>query len=153
RRPERSGLNALTASRARRRSVPVVLPADRDNFRTTVHAMKDGSFDLLGQLAGNQELKGALRRILEQGPDPAATPPPDVRPAQSAEVLGRLIDSVVHDFDRILTAVLVSGDRLRSAFPPAHPLRGHVEEILKAGTRAMALTRQLLNFSRKQVQG
>jgi PAS domain S-box-containing protein len=72
--------------------------------------------------------------------------------AQKMEAMGRLAGGIAHDFNNILTAIVGFGDLVANELPVASPLRADVEEILKAATRASALTRQLLTFSRKQVQ-
>jgi len=74
-----------------------------------------------------------------------------LRQSQKMEAVGRLAGGVAHDFNNILTAILIYSDLLITALDPRDPLRKHVEEIQKAGNRASSLTRQLLAFSRKQI--
>ncbi len=63
--------------------------------------------------------------------------------------LGHLASGVAHDFNNFLTVVLGNASLLRSS-PDRHIARP-AEQICNAATRAAALTRQLLAFSRKQV--
>lgn len=74
-----------------------------------------------------------------------------LRQSQKMEAVGRLAGGVAHDFNNILTAILIYSDLLLGALDERDPLRKQVEEIQKAGNRAASLTRQLLAFSRKQI--
>ena len=70
--------------------------------------------------------------------------------AQKLESIGRLAGGLAHDFNNILSVILGYGTSVLAQLPADSPLREDIEEIVKAGERAAALTRQLLAFSRKQ---
>jgi two-component system, cell cycle sensor histidine kinase and response regulator CckA len=67
------------------------------------------------------------------------------------ESIGRLAGGVAHDFNNLLTGIMgvVEELRLSPETPDVH--RADLDEILKAGERAGALTRQLLAFGRRQM--
>jgi two-component system cell cycle sensor histidine kinase/response regulator CckA len=73
-----------------------------------------------------------------------------LRQAQKVEALGRLAGSIAQDFNNVLTIVTGFAQLALSDLPPPHPARASVEQVLNASDRAMALTRQLLMFSRRQ---
>jgi PAS domain S-box-containing protein len=73
-----------------------------------------------------------------------------LRQAQKMEAVGRLAGGIAHDFNNLLTAVLGYADLLLDS-DPSPEVKHSADEILKAGERAAALTKQLLAFSRKQV--
>jgi PAS domain S-box-containing protein len=70
--------------------------------------------------------------------------------AQKMEGIGRLAGGVAHDFNNLLTAILGYADLLASEIRDPEQ-RTYLEEITKAGSRATALTTQLLAFARRQV--
>jgi signal transduction histidine kinase/CheY-like chemotaxis protein len=74
-----------------------------------------------------------------------------VQRAQKMEAVGRLAGGIAHDFNNLLVAILGYGDMLAASIPESDPLRRCVEQIQRAGDRAVSLTRQLLAFSRRQV--
>jgi PAS domain S-box-containing protein len=73
-----------------------------------------------------------------------------LRRAQRMEAVGRLARGVAHDFNNVLAAITGSADLLALRLPADHPAREEADEIQKAAERGVALTRQLLSFSRRQ---
>jgi PAS domain S-box-containing protein len=71
--------------------------------------------------------------------------------AQKMEAVGRLAGGVAHDFNNMLTVITGRAHMLLSRLRPGEPLHRDVELIQKTSQRAVALTSQLLAFSRKQV--
>jgi two-component system, cell cycle sensor histidine kinase and response regulator CckA len=71
--------------------------------------------------------------------------------AQKMEAVGRLAGGVAHDFNNLLMAIMGYGELMRAKVLKGDPLCDHLENILKAGERATALTQQLLTFSRRQI--
>jgi two-component system, cell cycle sensor histidine kinase and response regulator CckA len=73
------------------------------------------------------------------------------RQAQKMEAVGRLSGGVAHDFNNLLGVIIGYAEIVQERMAATDPLRGRVDEILKASHRAASLTRQLLAFSRQQV--
>jgi two-component system, cell cycle sensor histidine kinase and response regulator CckA len=71
--------------------------------------------------------------------------------AQKMEAVGRLAGGVAHDFNNLLMAITGYGELMRGKVFKDDPLYSYLENILKAGDRATALTQQLLTFSRRQI--
>ena len=71
--------------------------------------------------------------------------------AQKMEAVGRLAGGVANDFNNLLMAITGYGELMRAKVLKGDPLYDHLENILKAGDRAAALTQQLLTFSRRQI--
>jgi two-component system cell cycle sensor histidine kinase/response regulator CckA len=74
-----------------------------------------------------------------------------LRQTQKLESLGLFAGGIAHDFNNILGAIAANTDMLADAIPAGSPDRELVDDIEAAVTRASAMTRQLLSFSRKQV--
>lgn len=75
----------------------------------------------------------------------------ELRQAQKMEAVGRLAGGVAHDFNNLLTVIEGYGDMLIGQTEDGSMMQRGIQQILAAGKRAEALTRQLLTFSRKQV--
>ena len=76
-----------------------------------------------------------------------------LRQAQKVEALGRLAGGIAHDFSNVLTVIAGYGELALSDLPPAHPARASVEQVMQSVESAVALTRQLISFSRRQASG
>jgi PAS domain S-box-containing protein len=73
-----------------------------------------------------------------------------LRETEKMQVIGRLAGSVAHDFNNLLTVILGCAHLLENDLAGAEPSkRSLASEIVAAGERASALTRQLLTFSRR----
>jgi PAS domain S-box-containing protein len=73
------------------------------------------------------------------------------RRAQRLEGIARLAGGVAHDFNNLLVVINGYAQMILSELKAGDPLHDQAQEIINAGNRAAALTRQLLAFSRKQV--
>jgi len=71
--------------------------------------------------------------------------------SQRFEAVGRLAGGIAHDFNNLLTVIVGAGSLVLEELPREHKSRQDVEDMVAAGTRAAALTAQLLAYSRKQV--
>ncbi len=73
------------------------------------------------------------------------------RNAHQLEAIGRLAGGVAHNFNNLLTVVLVSSELLMNDLPEGSPEWIHARDTHEAATRAAGLTNQLLAFSRRQM--
>lgn len=72
--------------------------------------------------------------------------------AQKMEALGRLAGGVAHDFNNLLTALSGYAEFIKDATDPQGPIHEDVTQMMDCIDRATLLTKQLLNFSRKNEQ-
>ncbi len=72
--------------------------------------------------------------------------------AQRMEAVGRLAGGIAHDFNNLLAVIQSYGSFVADQLPADGEARADLNVMLEAGTKAALLTRQLLAFSRKQVQ-
>ena len=70
--------------------------------------------------------------------------------AQRTESIGRLAGGIAHDFNNLLTAIGGYGALVREELGSDHPLLPDVDEIIRSAVQAGDLTRQLMNFGRRQ---
>jgi signal transduction histidine kinase len=74
-----------------------------------------------------------------------------LRQSQKMEAMGQLTCGIAHDFNNIIATILANSLLLLEETRESGAGRSHVDEIKAAAERATALTRQLLAFSRRQV--
>ena len=98
------------------------------------------SLDLQQAALERQQTAEALRRSEEQ-----------LRHAQKLEAVGRLAGGIAHDFNNLLSVILGYGESLLAGGELPEPAQAELSQMVQAGQRAAALTRQLLAFSRQQV--
>jgi two-component system cell cycle sensor histidine kinase/response regulator CckA len=70
--------------------------------------------------------------------------------SQKMQAVGQLAGGIAHDFNNVLSAIMMANDFLLNAHKPTDPSFQDIIQIKQNATRAAALVRQLLAFSRKQ---
>src|SRR5262249_25068380 len=73
-----------------------------------------------------------------------------VRQQQKMDSVGNLAGGMAHDFNNVLSAIMMATDFLLNAHKPTDPSFQDIMQIKHNATRAAALVRQLLAFSRRQ---
>ncbi len=71
--------------------------------------------------------------------------------SQKMESIGMLAGGVAHDFNNLLSGIIGFSDLVLEELTEDSSIKDYITIINEAGTKAAALTRQLLAFSRKQV--
>ena len=74
-----------------------------------------------------------------------------LRRAERMQAAGRLAGGMAHEVNNMMTGVLGFSEFLLRSLHEEDPRRGEVQEIIRAGTRASDVTRQLLAFTRQQL--
>jgi PAS domain S-box-containing protein len=152
---------------AGRRFVDLVHPDSRDRYLEVVARARAG--EPLGQvdlvlvtaggvpltLEGNisctttdgapARLRGIYRDVTER-----KRVEEQLRRAERMQAAGRLAGGVAHEVNNMMTGVIGFSEFLLRSLEPTDQRRTEVAEIIKAGTRAADVTRQLLAFTRQQ---
>jgi nitrogen-specific signal transduction histidine kinase len=97
-------------------------------------------------------LMGTIQDITEQKrkEEERAKLEAQLQQAQKIESVGRLAGGVAHDFNNMLSVILIHAEMAQKREPVPPPLREHLVQIQKAAERSSEMTRQLLAFARKQ---
>jgi signal transduction histidine kinase len=75
-----------------------------------------------------------------------------VRQSQKMDAVGQLAGGVAHEVNNMMTAVIGFGEMVLSRLSKSDVIRADIEEMVRAGNRAAAITQQLLAFSRQQMR-
>ncbi|MDO9069503.1 MAG: PAS domain-containing protein [Deltaproteobacteria bacterium] len=73
-----------------------------------------------------------------------------LRQAQKMEAIGHLAGGIAHDFNNLLTPILGYAEMIAARLPSGDPFESKVAGISAAAHKAKDLTKQLLNFGRRQ---
>lgn len=156
--PGFDGMTALTLARQHCPDVPFLFVSATIGEELAIDTMLQGATDyVLKQRLGR--LVPSVQRALRELDDRAERKRAEealrqsekqFRQSQKMEAVGRLAGGIAHDFNNLLTVIMGYSQVLLTELGSQHPLRGKIEETLKAGERAATLVRQLLTFSRKQ---
>jgi signal transduction histidine kinase/ActR/RegA family two-component response regulator len=107
---------------------------------------------MIGVITVTLGLVTALESLLKQSVKEKSNVEDELRQAQKLESIGLLAGGVAHDFNNLLSVVLTYAHLLQDDIPKDDPRRVNVERIATAARRAAELTRQLLQFSRKDIE-
>ena len=157
--PHFGGFEALQLVKESGHDLPFILVSAVVSEETAVAAMKAGAHDYimkrkLARLAPaiERELREAQTRLARKAAEESLHQSAErLRQTQKMEAVGRLAASVAHDFNNILTAITCHCEMLLNQLNTGDPSHKNAEQIEKCAQMAITLTRQLLNYSRKQV--
>ena len=120
----------------------------------TINYRKDGKeFNLEWQIAPLRNTAGKITNFVAIQRDITERKRLEAQlfQSQKMETVGKLAGGFAHEFNSILTAIIGQSELLFGDLPVGSPLAKNATEIIKAASRAAALTRQLLAYGRKQI--
>lgn len=119
-----------------------------DGQELWVHGLGDITFDKQGNPS---RMIGTIQDITERKKLEAEreTLEAQLRQAQKMETIGTLAGGVAHDFNNILTPILVYSDMAAQELGEHHPQRQDLEQVIAGANRAKELVKQILTFSRQ----
>ncbi|TKB28016.1 response regulator [Desulfopila sp. IMCC35006] len=71
--------------------------------------------------------------------------------SEKMELLGRLAGGVAHDLNNVLSGIVSYPDLLLHRLPPDSDMRGPLQNIRRAGTRAAVIVQDLLTLARRGI--
>ncbi|MGH7515695.1 MAG: response regulator [Gemmatimonadales bacterium] len=105
----------------------------------------EGNISCTASDGGPPRVRGIYRDVTER-----KRVEDQLRRAERMQAAGRLAGGVAHEVNNMMTGVIGFSEFLMRSLDPTDPRRAEVTEIIKAGTRAADVTRQLLAFTRQQ---
>lgn len=106
---------------------------------------------MIGVIIVTLGLTTALEGLLKRSIKEKAAVEEALRQAQKLESVSLLAGGIAHDFNNLLSVVLTEASLLRGELSVDDSRRASVERISRATERAADLTRQLLQFGRKDI--
>lgn len=150
--PDMDGLEALSLTREHLPETPFIFVSGTIGEDRAVGSLKAGATDYVvkDRLA---KLPHAVRRALKEVQDHAERRSLEhqLRQAQKMDAFGQLAGGIAHDFNNLLTAILGCAYLAKTELEAGHPVQKELSEIEYSGSRAAALARKLLAFSRRQI--
>ena len=149
--PAFDGTTAMKIARAGHPDVPFILVSGTMGEERAIDSLKNGATDYV--LKNNLvRLVPAVRRAIQEVAEHSELRRLELQfvEAQKMEVIGHLASGVAHDFNNVLGVIIGYSDLMMPELAPGSLSHKCAEEIRQAADRAVALTRQLLLFSRKQ---
>lgn len=125
---------------------------------TTVHARRDGSeypVEVFVQKSDHPPHPGYVASAIDiterrQVEEERQALQNQLRQAQKMETLGTLSGGLAHDFNNILTPIILNAHMLIGDLVPESPMYARVERIANAARRARDLVQRMVTFSRQQ---
>ncbi|HEX3275933.1 MAG TPA: PAS domain S-box protein, partial [Gemmatimonadales bacterium] len=105
----------------------------------------EGNISCTSTDGGPPRLRGIYRDVTER-----KRVEDQLRRAERMQAAGRLAGGVAHEVNNMMTGVIGFSEFLLRSLESDDPRRTEVTEIIKAGSRAADVTRQLLAFTRQQ---
>ena len=158
--PGFSGDEALALVRRADPDVPFIVVSGTRGEEHAVAAMRAGANDFIVKTrlhrlapAVERELQAFSARTRQRQTLAALEESKrELAESQRLEGIGRLAGGVAHDFNNLIAAIMSYADLVLEEMPPGDGRRPDMEEIKRVSRRAADLTRQLLMFSRQQVE-
>ena len=158
--PGFSGDEALAMVKRFNPDLPFIVVSGTRGEEHAVAAMRSGANDFivktrLHRLAPVVERELAASEVRARERETVAALEESKRQlaeSQHLEGIGRLAGGVAHDFNNLIAAILSYADLVQQGMPKDDRRRADVDEIKRASRRAAELTRQLLTFSRQQIE-
>ena len=124
--------------------VQVSLPQGDRWFYNTLQPMEYGQRKIKAVLSISLDI--TLRKQAEAERNALQA---QLQQAQKMEAIGILAGGIAHDFNNILGAILGYAELVREDSPDGSPAAHDLDQIIRAGTRARDLVKQILAFSRQ----
>jgi len=125
--------------------------ADATPTRGGFHAMRKNGTSLMVEFfasriafQGQSAVQGVIRDVTEQ-----ERLKQQLLHTQKMEAIGTLAGGVAHDFNNILSAIIGYSELAIREVPEGGRAKQSLDHVLKAGTRARELVKQILTFSRQ----